>query len=46
MPDSVEFPFDYPEVVGEYMLVRLGLMRVPDIAVPEWNKLSPAHNMI
>ena len=30
-PDSTEFPFDVPEVYGDYMPVRTGSMRVPDI---------------
>ena len=45
-PDSIEFPFDDPEVNGNYMLVRTGSMRVPDIQVGEWNRLSPAHKGI
>ena len=45
-PDSTEFPFNDQEVYGDYRPVRTGSMRVPDISIGEWNRLSPAHRGI
>ena len=46
LPDSTEFPFNDAEVYGNVMPVWTGSMRVPDISIGEWNKLSPAHRHI
>ena len=32
-PDSIELPFNDPEVYGDYMPARTGSMRIPDISI-------------
>ena len=46
LPDSTELSFDDPEASGIYVAACSGSMRVPDIPVPDWNKMSPAHTII
>ena len=43
---ALNFPFTDAEVHGNFMPVRLGSLRVPDISMEDWRKRSPAHRTV